>query len=143
MRGHLLTPSKRRFAQPWQLPDNRGQAPSAAPAPAEEASAHAAVAPAAAPDDLFDEVLAPAGLPPSRQRPWGEARPRAPLPSRSDPQGPTAGAGSYDMTRGSRSCSGAGSSSDPPRVAGRRGREESGVARPPSPASSGSRLPDW
>eukprot|EP00959_Pyramimonas_sp_CCMP1952_P274446 5737070-Pyramimonas_sp.AAC.1 len=36
------------------------------------------------------------------------------------------------MTKGARSGSGAGSSSDPPRVAGRRGREESGAA-PPSP----------
>eukprot|EP00959_Pyramimonas_sp_CCMP1952_P444911 9316167-Pyramimonas_sp.AAC.1 len=51
-RGRLLTPGKCRFAQPRQLPDKRGQAPPAAPAPAEGAPAPAAAAPAAAPDDL-------------------------------------------------------------------------------------------
>eukprot|EP00959_Pyramimonas_sp_CCMP1952_P237244 4958503-Pyramimonas_sp.AAC.1 len=47
----------------------------------------------------FGEVPASAELPPARQRPWGEARPRAPLPPCRNPHEPIVGASSYDVTR--------------------------------------------
>eukprot|EP00959_Pyramimonas_sp_CCMP1952_P391182 8197880-Pyramimonas_sp.AAC.1 len=77
----------------------------------------------------FDEAPAQAESPPARQRSRVEARPSAPLPSRRKPRDPTVGASSYDVTGGSRSGSGAGCSTDPPRIAGRRGGERRAAPR--------------
>eukprot|EP00959_Pyramimonas_sp_CCMP1952_P072971 1524738-Pyramimonas_sp.AAC.1 len=84
MPGHVLIPGKCKFAKPWQLPDNHGQAP---PVPAEPATGPETPVPAE-----------PAAPPPEASAAPSLTRLRAPRPG--SRAGPTAGASGHDMTVG-------------------------------------------
>ena len=125
--GHLRIPGQCRWSKPWRLPDDHGQARPTAPA--------AAAAPAAS---AASAASTPAAVPAARTPKPGDT--------------PTAGAGSYDVTRGALSgpSSGAGSSGDHrtrPQVIGRRGRQEGGDDPPPpaapAAAAPAAKYPDW